>query len=258
MKAYMLGWHTKHSPYLCKERPNGIHGMQILLLRSKARIAMGDNFFNVEENTVFIIDSCYPHSLYGVGTEYIDDWIRFDLEDDDRDFLESLGIERNVPIKLDSNIVSDLIKICTDIFESDKSEKEETLRCLIKAIFFNIKSCCNSDTKKHRSQYENELDEIRRQIYDDPSADWSVAKIAQNMNLSVSHFQRLYKQRYGIPCMKDILTSRMEYAKQLLLTTELSTTEIAEKCGYYDYAHFSKVFSKYACDSPAKYRKNNR
>ncbi len=78
------------------------------------------------------------------------------------------------------------------------------------------------------------------------------------MNLSVSHFQRLSKQQYGIPCTKDILTSRMEYAKQLLLTTELSTIEIAEKCGYYDYAHFSKVFCKYACDSPAKYRKNNR
>jgi AraC family transcriptional regulator of arabinose operon len=48
----------------------------------------------------------------------------------------------------------------------------------------------------------------------------------------------------------------MEYAKQLLTTTDLSAIEIAERCGYTDYSHFSRVFAKYACVSPAKYRKN--
>ena len=47
----------------------------------------------------------------------------------------------------------------------------------------------------------------------------------------------------------------MELAKQLLIDTDMSAVEISEKCGYYDYAHFSKVFMKYACVSPAKYRK---
>lgn len=258
MKAYMLGWHTRHAPDLYKERPNGIHGMQIILIQSKARIGMGSNVYDVEENTIFVVESCYPHALYGVGVEYMDDWIRFDLEDDDTEFLESLGIEHNVPIKLDSDVVSELIRICVEVFDSDKPQKDETLRYLMNAVFMQIKSCSNPEDRSSRSQYENELEGIRRQIYDTPSADWNIPQIAQKLNLSVSHFQRLYKQRYGIPCTKDILTSRMEYAKQLLTTTELSAIEIAEKCGYPDYAHFSKVFQKYACDSPAKYRKNNR
>ena len=37
MKAYMSGWHTRHAPDFNKERPNGIHGMQIILVQSKAR-----------------------------------------------------------------------------------------------------------------------------------------------------------------------------------------------------------------------------
>lgn len=258
MKAYMLGWHWKHPADLFKERPNGIHGMQIILIQSKARIGMGSNVYDVEANTIFVVESCYPHALYGAGEEYIDDWIRFDLEDEDTDFINSLGIEHNVPIKLDSDVVSELIKICVEVFDSEKPEKEATLRYLMNAIFMQIKSCSNPEDRGIRSQYENELEGIRRQIYDTPSADWNIPQIAQKLNLSVSYFQRLYKQRYGIPCTKDILTSRMEYAKQLLTTTELSAIEIAEKCGYPDYAHFSKVFQKYACDSPAKYRKNNR
>lgn len=258
MKAYMLGWHSKHSADLYKDRPNGIHGMQILLIRSKARIGMGSKFYNVDDNTLFVIESCYPHTLCGDGEEYVDDWIRFDLEDEDNEFLNSLGIEHNVPIKLDTDTVSELIKMCVEIFYSENSEKDATVRYLIKAIFMQIKSCANPEDRGGRSQYENELESIRKQIYDDPSADWNIPQIAQDMNLSVSHFQRLYKQRYGIPCTKDILTSRMEYAKQLLTTTELSAVEVSEKCGYPDYSHFSKVFQKYACVSPSKYRKNNR
>jgi AraC family transcriptional regulator of arabinose operon len=97
---------------------------------------------------------------------------------------------------------------------------------------------------------------MRRQIYDDPSADWNIPAMAEQLSLSVPHFQRLYKQKYGVPCTKDILTSRMEYAKQLLISTDLSAVEVSEKCGYSDYSHFSKVFQKYACVSPAKFRKD--
>ena len=258
MKAYMLGWHWKHPADLFKERPNGIHGMQILLIRSKAKIGMGSNVYSVGSNTIFVIESCYPHALYGDGEEYVDDWIRFDLEDEDTEFLDSLGIEHNVPIKLDSDTVSDLIKICVEVFESDKPEKDATIRYLMNAIFMQIKSCCSPEDRNNRSQYENELEDIRRQIYESPSADWNIPQIAQKLNLSVSHFQRLYKQRYGIPCTKDILTSRMEYAKQLLTDSDLSAVEVAEKCGYQDYSHFSKAFQKYACVSPSIYRKNNR
>ena len=57
MKAYMLGWHWKHSPDLFKERSNGIHGMQILLVRSKARIGMGENVYRVEPNTIFRVSN---------------------------------------------------------------------------------------------------------------------------------------------------------------------------------------------------------
>lgn len=258
MKVNMLGWHWKHPADLFKERPNGIHGMQIILIRSKARIGMGSNIYKVEDNTIFVVESCFPHALYGDGEEYMDDWIRFDLEDSDTDFLDSLGIEHNVPIKLDTDVVSDLIRICVEVYDSDDPEKDATLRYLMNAIFMQIKSCSNPESRSIHSQYEKELEGIRRQIYDDPSADWNIPQIAQKLNLSVSYFQRLYKQRYGIPCTKDIFTSRMEYAKQLLTTTELSAIEIAEKCGYPDYAHFSKVFQKYACVSPSKYRKNNR
>ncbi|MBQ6169941.1 MAG: helix-turn-helix transcriptional regulator [Ruminococcus sp.] len=256
MRINMIGWHWTHPADFNIERPNGVHGMQLILVRSKARIIMGETEYNAESNTAFLTSSCFPHSLHGAGEEYADDWIRFELEEGDKDFLDSLGMEFNVPVKLPTDSVSELIRICRDIYESDDTEKEAVIRCLMNAIMLQIKSAYSP---KHRVQthYDSELDSVRQQIYDSPSYDWTIPAIAEKLNLSVAHFQRLYKQRYGVSCTKDILTSRMELAKQLLSKNDLSAVEISEKCGYTDYSHFSRVFLKYACVSPAKYRKDH-
>lgn len=258
MRVNMLGWNWKHPDTLSIVRPDGIHGMQIVLIRSRARVQMGDREYRVEKNTLFVMESCYPHSLFADGEEYIDDWIRFDLEDDDTEFLKELGIGFNVPIKLDSDAVSELIRLCVMLWESENPEKEATVRLLMKAIFLQIKSCYDPKATGRTTHYDAELDAIRQQIYDEPANDWNIPLIARKLSLSAVHFQRLYKQRYGISCTRDILTSRMELAKQLLLRTDLSADEISRQCGYADYSHFSKAFMKYACVSPAKYRKENQ
>lgn len=256
MLIYALGWHWEHPADFQIIRPEGVHGMQIILVRSKARICMGGESYQVAPNTVFIVDSCYPHSLFGNGEVYADDWIRFDLETDDMAFLKELGIARNVPIPLQSDTVSQLIKICVEIFDAGKAERDVTLRYLLSAIFMQIKADYNPTAARYKTHYDPEFEQIRQQIYENPRAEWNIAQIAEQMNMSVSHFQRLYKLRFGVPCSKDILTSRMEYAKQLLTTTDLSAVEVAAQCGYHDYAHFSRVFAKYACVSPAKFRKD--
>ena len=258
MRIYALGWHWEHTADFEKLRPEGIHGMQIILVQSKARIGMGEKQYQVKPNTAFVVESCFPHSLYADGEPYTDDWIRFDLENDDSQFLSELGIIFNVPIPLRTDIVSRLIAVCEDIYQSEQTEKEAVLRYLLSAIFMQIRSEYNPQEMKQKTHYDTEMERIRQQIYEQPEADRTIEQIAEQLNLSVSHFQRLYKQRFGIPCSKDILTSRMEYAKQLLTTTDLSAIEIAERCGYADYSHFSRVFAKYACVSPAKYRKDQQ
>ncbi len=54
--------------------------------------------------------------------------------------------------------------------------------------------------------------------------------------------------------MNDVFMSRMDYAKQLLMNTDLPANEIAEKCGFNNYEYFSRSIAKYACGSPVKYR----
>lgn len=49
---------------------------------------------------------------------------------------------------------------------------------------------------------------------------------------------------------------RLNIAKQLLLESDFSITEIAYRCGFSDASYFSKVFRSSVGVSPLEYRKN--
>jgi len=51
-----------------------------------------------------------------------------------------------------------------------------------------------------------------------------------------------------------LVTRKVEYAKKLLLSKELSVTAVAELCGFSDVYYFSKVFRKETGIAPSLYR----
>lgn len=94
---------------------------------------------------------------------------------------------------------------------------------------------------------------LRRDIYQNPEEDWSVNRCSQILEMSVSHFQRLYRSVFGISCMRDVQNSKLCHAKNLLLHTNDTLQSIAEKCGY-DYSHFMRLFKKEVGMTPTAYR----
>ena len=81
---------------------------------------------------------------------------------------------------------------------------------------------------------------------------------ANELYIDHSFFCRSFKKTFGC-CFTDyILAYRLEKARVLLTTTELSVTEVAFKVGFNDCSYFCKVFKKGIGSSPLCYRKGNR
>lgn len=106
--------------------------------------------------------------------------------------------------------------------------------------------------------YRDTFTTLRESIFSSPQNEWSVESITRSLGISKSHFQRIYKELFGTSCKEDIIAARMERAGYYLTHTELSVTEIAERCGYPNISHFIRQFKKKNGVSPNEYRKTKR
>lgn len=82
--------------------------------------------------------------------------------------------------------------------------------------------------------------------------------IALQMNMSQSALSKFYKEATGVTLKSYIQQNLMQKAQLLLLTSTKSIQEIAYELGYDDALYFTRVFSKWNCQSPTKYRLKNR
>lgn len=85
----------------------------------------------------------------------------------------------------------------------------------------------------------------------------SVSLLASRAHLSVSRFRELFAAAFGESPSGYITSLRINRAKEILTTTDLTVTETAELCGYSDVLYFSRIFGKKVGVAPTLYRRNN-
>lgn len=103
--------------------------------------------------------------------------------------------------------------------------------------------------------YNDQLYRLRRNIYSSPQNEWSISDVVDTLGVSVSHAHRLYKSAFGVSCHDDIITARIEKAKNLLLHTDLKIQEISDQCGYHNTNHFMRQFKERAGVTAMQFKK---
>jgi AraC family transcriptional regulator len=71
-----------------------------------------------------------------------------------------------------------------------------------------------------------------------------INQVAAFCNMSEFHFFRSFKQAFGISPYKYLLNKRLELAKELVLSGDMSVTTIAAHCNFPDIFTFSKAFKR--------------
>lgn len=83
----------------------------------------------------------------------------------------------------------------------------------------------------------------------------SVAEIAEEVNLSQSHFSRQFKRYTGHSPYEYLVLRRIDKAKHLLTSTQMTVKEIAYSIGYNSEENFIHSFQKNVGISPGLFRK---
>ncbi len=112
--------------------------------------------------------------------------------------------------------------------------------------------------KNNYMDYRSQLYRVRRNILSQPQLEWSITTLANEMAISRSHFQRLYKQLFSVSVKDDIISARIKRAMQLLTNTDMRIQEIALQCGYNNESHFMRQFKEKCGSTAIQYRRRNR
>lgn len=90
-----------------------------------------------------------------------------------------------------------------------------------------------------------------REEYDRPIDN---AEIAARLNYHPNYLNRLMLKYTDSTLHQYLLNHRFDRAVSLLMTTDLTLSEVASRSGFGDVSHFSKAFRKRMGQSPGKFR----
>jgi AraC-like DNA-binding protein len=99
-----------------------------------------------------------------------------------------------------------------------------------------------------------DLDQIQQLMHLRIDRELNLEDLAQVANLSKFHFIRKFKQLTGHAPIQHFIHLKMQYACQLLDTTQEPVKRIANRVGYEDPHYFSRLFKRVIGVSPQQYR----
>ena len=112
-----------------------------------------------------------------------------------------------------------------------------------------------SSKSKSESSYEDTVLTVKEFIAENLNENLTVSKLANTVNMSSSHFSRVFKQQTGFSPYDYILISRLNRAKYLLQVTDMTIASIAYDIGFNSESNFIYFFTENEGISPGKFRK---
>ena len=86
-------------------------------------------------------------------------------------------------------------------------------------------------------------------------APMTTAELANLVRLSRFHFCRAFRRSFNDSPHVYLMRRRVERAQGLMLTTTTPLAQIAVSCGLADQAHFTRLFRRFAGESPRAWRR---
>ena len=150
-------------------------------------------------------------------------------------------------------------------YYDEYSDKDICYKLPIRANIYHMMTAllryyCGSKNELDRMIYHNVLrlrpvityidEHFREKIY--------IEELSAMINVSPDYFTKMFKESIGKTPIDYINGMKVNTAMDLLCTTEMAMTEIAESIGFCNPNYFHKIFKQYMLTSPLAYRKSAR
>ena len=201
-----------------------------------------------------VILDCYKPHEYGTKDNLESIWIHIAGANSYDIFEEIEKSEGNLVKCKDAQHLEKLIFRVFNTMKNEATANELNYSLDIYKIFTEL---LNPQVlrKKGEISCEESANLVKNYIADNLNESLTVSKLAQKVNMSSSHFSRVFKQQTGFSPYDYILISRLNRAKYLLQVTDMTVSSIAYEIGFNSESNFIYFFTENEGISPGKFRK---
>lgn len=101
------------------------------------------------------------------------------------------------------------------------------------------------------------IKKVLEHIHEDPARPFTLEELTARSGVKKTLFLQSFRRVTGTTPKQYILGLRLEYARDLLLETDVPVAQVAERCGFSDSFYFSRCFKNHFSTSPRQYRKEH-
>ncbi len=213
-----------------------------LIMMDREAIEDFIKFGSINEFDEFFSVTLQPVSEIAMRSHLMKHYLFVDIILTTKQFMSNFGGKEEKLVSAVQDIENILIEI------KDVEHIKEELRRIFSTVLAFRNSQANHERRLILEKVKAFLDE------NFTKRDLKMSHVAQEFNMSPSYFSTVFRQELGLTYRDYISKLRINYAKQLLRTTNLKCSQITYRSGFNDSHYFSVVFKKKTGLTPRQFR----
>jgi len=156
-----------------------------------------------------------------------------------------LNSKQNDIFQLDEGEFQKFHMLCEQLlfeFREKEPYKKEFIRNLLECIFISILRKQPDETGLATEDFESAIKKALLYLHGHFRENPSLREVADKMGLNQNYFCEIFHRETGQTFKKYLSGLKLNYAKNLLLSSDLSVTEICYASGYVTLSHFLREF----------------
>lgn len=170
-------------------------------------------------------------------------------------FLKELGLEEEHLFQSEDMdlCLREIGEICQLLRQKKDAAAECTASGMMCAMLYRLAGNIWKQKNPPMAQYHHlETLSAKLQTHIDQPLDNKELAAALNVGMTTSH--KKFVRKFGLPPHRYMRKLQLERSKEMLLTTNLSVSVIAEECGFSNVQYFITLFKKWSGLPPGKFR----
>ncbi len=223
-----------------------------LIAEGRGTLQEQDRNYSLSAGDCFLLRMDQPHrGRHETKNPLFVPWIVFEMRDEDgKPWMPDEKAFPRYRKWTDMSFLLELLDRFFEVYDSrrpENPEAEQWLRVILMEIL-------RQDRLFASPQPMAKVDGICNEIRQRPGERYLVRELATRLHCTIDHFIRLFRAHRGVTPGEFIIQCRIQAAQNLLSSSSMTISQIADHLGYCNPFFFSKQFRKQTGLSPRVFR----